>query len=215
MEDRIRVLIVDDQAMSRRLFELYVASSERYCLVDSIGSAIAADIYCRQTRVDLVLMDVLMAEGIDGLEAAERIKSVSPGTKIIIVTSMPEVSYLRRAREIGVESFWYKEASPEPILDVMDRTVAGESVYPDAAPVVMIGTARSTDFTDRELDILREMTTGASNAQIGDKLGLSGNTVRNYIVQLMTKTGFTTRTELAVKARVLGLVISGDETGSR
>lgn len=204
------VMIVDDQLMSRRLFELYVEASPDYRLVRSIDSAIAADIYCKSDRIDLILMDVVMAEGMDGLEAAARVKRLSPETKIIIVTSMPEVSYLRRARQIGVESFWYKELSREPILQIMDRTMAGESVYPDASPTVELGRARSTDLTERELDVLREMTTGSTNAEIAAKLGISAITVRNHIQSLMMKTGFRSRTALAVNARVTGLVISGD-----
>lgn len=205
------VMIVDDQLMSRRLFELYVRSSPDYELVRSIDSAIAADIYCKSDKIDLILMDVAMAEGIDGLEAAARVKQSSPETKIIIVTSMPEVSYLRRAREIGVESFWYKELSREPILQIMDRTMAGESVYPDAPPTVILGRAISSDLTDRELDVLREMTTGSSNAEIAAKLGISAITVRNHIQNLMAKTGYRSRTALAVNARVTGLVIGSDQ----
>ena len=205
---KIKVLVVDDQQMSRQLFEMYVKNSEKYELVYSLGNAMSADLYCQQRPVDLVLMDVLMKEGIDGLEAAARIKKNCPDIKIIIVTSMPEVSYIRRAREIGVDSFWYKETSREPILEIMDRTMAGEHIYPDQTPTLQLGYALSTDFTDRELDILREMTTGASNAEIADTLHLSPNTVRNYIQQLMSKTGYKSRTELAVNARVKGLVIS-------
>ena len=71
---------------------------------------------------------------------------------------MPEYSYLSRAREIGVESFWYKEEQRESLLDVMERTMAGESVYPDATPELQLGLASSYEFTERELEVLREMT---------------------------------------------------------
>ena len=204
------VMIVDDQAISRQLFELYVTSSPNYNLLHSIDSAIAADIYCKDHDVDLVLMDVVMREGISGLEAAARIKAIDPDIKIIVVTSMPEVSYLRRAREIGVESFWYKEASKEPILEIMDRTMAGESIYPDNTPTLSLGNASSTDFTSRELEVLREITTGASNAEIAERLGISAITVRNHVQSLMMKTGYKSRTALAVNARVKGIVISDE-----
>ena len=83
-------------------------------------------------------MDVVMRDGISGLEAAERIKKDSPHTKILMVTSMPEVSYLTRARQIGVDSFWYKEEGDLPLLKVMDMTMEGKSVYPDHTPVLRL-----------------------------------------------------------------------------
>lgn len=205
------VLIADDQSMARQLFEMFVKSSEKYRLVHSLESASVAHIYCSRFPIDLVLMDVVMADGVSGLEAAKRIKKVSPKTKIIIVTSMPEVSYIKRAREIGVESFWYKEASREPILSVMDRTMAGESVYPDSAPVLTLGNARSVEFTPKELEVLREMTMGLTNSAIAEKLFIDVTTVKSHVTHMLQKTGFQNRTELAIQARVSGLVIGEPE----
>lgn len=207
-ERKYNVLVVEDQAMPRQLFEMYVNSSANYQLAASTNSAIGADLYCAKFNIDLVIMDVLMADGSNGLDAAETIKQNYPNTKIIIVTSMPEVSYISRAREIGVESFWYKEVSKEPILDIMDRTMAGESIYPESSPSIKLGFADSSEFTDRELDILREITTGATNKEIAEKLCLSEFTVKTHVQHLMDKTGLANRTELAVKARAVGLVIS-------
>ena len=205
------VLIADDQSMARQLFEMFVKSSEKYRLVYSLESASVAHIYCSRFPIDLVLMDVVMADGVSGLEAAKRIKKVSPKTKIIIVTSMPEVSYIKRAREIGVESFWYKEASREPILSVMDRTMAGESVYPDSAPVLTLGNAKSVEFTPKELEVLREMTMGLTNSAIAEKLFIDVTTVKSHVTHMLQKTGFQNRTELAIQARVSGLVIGEPE----
>lgn len=205
---KTRVMIVDDQFVSRKLFEMYVESAENYEMVYAVETAAFADAYVLKTPVDLVLMDILMADGSNGLDAAERIKKNQSGIKIIAVTSMPEASWLKRAREIGIESFWYKEASRETILEVMNRTMAGESVYPEEAPKVCLGLASSEEFTGRELEVLRIMTTGASNAAIAKKLNISENTVKNHIRHMMEKTGCESRTALAIEARVSGMVIS-------
>ena len=132
-------MIVDDQFISRQLFEMYVKSSPNYEVAFSLETAAFADVYVLKNQIDLVLMDILMNDGSNGLDAAARIKKNNPETKIIAVTSMPEYSWLNKAREIGIESFWYKEASEETILTIMDRTMAGESVYPDAVPEVRLG----------------------------------------------------------------------------
>ena len=207
---KTKVMIVDDQFISRQLFEMYVKSSEKYEILYSVESAAFADTFVLKSPVGLVLMDILMNDGSNGLEAAERIKKHRPDIKIIAVTSMPETSWMNRAREIGIESFWYKEASKETILEVMDRTMSGESVYPDSAPLVRLGLASSAEFTERELEVLRVMTTGVSNAAIAQKLGITENTVKNHIRHMMEKTGCKSRTELAIEARVSGIVVNID-----
>lgn len=201
------VLIVEDQAMPAQLFEHFVRSSEKYELAASINSAAFAEVYCMGENVDLILMDVVTADGASGLDAAEKIKAKYPKVKIVIVTSMPECSYIKRAKRIGVEGFWYKETSKEPILSLMDRVMNGEIVYPSGLQPVKLGLAFSTEFTDRELTILREITGGFSNQEIADKYGIAVNTVKNHVANMLLKTGFRNRIELAVRAREAGIVI--------
>ena len=201
------VMVVEDQAMPRQLFEAFISMSDKFNLVHSIKNADMADIYCEQSKIDLILMDVCTELNSNGLDAAERIKQKHPEIKIIIVTSMPEVSYLERAKTIGVDSFWYKEVSEEPILELMDRTMAGESIYPDSTPAVSFGNIKSTDLSKREIEVLREVIMGFTNAEIAERLNLSQHTVRDYIQVIMEKTGYRTRTELAVKARETGIII--------
>lgn len=202
-----RVLIVDDQIISRQLFESIIASSQRYTLVGSIDSASVADVYCAGNRVDLILMDVVMSDGSNGLEAAERIKSSYPDIRILIVTSMPDAAFLKKARQIGADSFWYKEVQDQPMLAVMDRTMAGEHVYPDSPPVVPLGMSRNTDLTERELDVLRLLSEGLTDREIAEKLNLGQSTVRYHVNNLISKTGFSSRTELAVSAVRSGITV--------
>ncbi|MCQ2496019.1 MAG: response regulator transcription factor [Lachnospiraceae bacterium] len=201
------VIIVDDQNMPRQLFETFVNSSKNYNLLYSLKTAKAVDVYCLKYPVDLIIMDVVMNDGSNGLDAAKRIKKQTPNIKIIIVTSMPEVSYIERARQIGVDSFWYKEVEGKPLLEVMDRTMAGEHIFPDSTPVQEIGEAKSVEFTDTELLVLREMTTGATNVEIAEHMNISVNTVKQHIMHMIQKTGCRNRTELAIEARVRGIVI--------
>ncbi len=201
------VLIVEDQEMPRQLFEIFVSSSEKYNLVGSITNSEEALPFCKKNKVDLILMDVITEGNNSGLVAAAEIKKEMPQIKIIIVTSMPEYSWIKRAKAIGVDSFWYKETSEEPILALMDRTCNGENIYPDSTPEVTIGLSSNHKFTARELDILRELTTGDSNQEIAERLDLSAKTVKNYVQGMLDKTGFHTRAELAVEAARTGIVI--------
>ncbi|MBR3000081.1 MAG: response regulator transcription factor [Oscillospiraceae bacterium] len=206
-----RVLVVDDQNMSRQLFSLMVENAPDYELLYALDTASVAHIYCSKYSVDLVILDIVMADGSNSLEEAARIKKNCPNTKILAVTSMPEVSYLKKAREAGVDSFWYKEADDITLLEIMDRTMKGESIYPDHTPELVIGNAKSYEFTPSELRVLREMTTGASNNEIAQKLFIDVTTVKKHITNMLQKTGFKNRTELAIEARVRGLVIGRKE----
>ena len=173
----------------------------------SVTNASAALSVCRKNDVDLILMDVMTELGSSGLDAAEEIKKNFPDTKIIIVTSMPEYSWIERARQIGVDSFWYKDSQKDSILEVMKRTMQGENIYPDDTPLTRIGNTTNHEFTERELDILKELTTGDTNSEIAERLNISVPTVKSHIQHLMEKTGFKTRTELVSEARSLGIVI--------
>ena len=206
-----QTVIAEDFKMIRQVFEAAVNESDNYELAASFPTAQQAMEWCEKHHADLVLMDVLIPGSINGLDAARQIKAVSPDTKIIIVTSMPELSYERQAREIGVESFWQKEVQEQTIQEIMDRTMAGESVYPGYKPKVNIGCAISTEFTDREIDILKELVTGASNAEIAEKLGLKEPTVKMHVGNMLQKTGYKSRLELAVKVRHMGLIIGDSE----
>ncbi len=203
------VLIVDDQRMSRQLFEHIVSSDENYVVVAAVETAMFADAWCARGGIDLVLMDVVMKDGSNGLDAAARIKASYPGIKVILVTSMPDPMFLKRARDARVDSFWYKEVDSEPMLRVMDRTMAGEQIWPDVAPTVQLGLIRNTDLTDREMDVLRLLAEGLTDREIGERLCLALPTVRYHVRNLISKTGYSSRTELAVDAVRSGLTIPG------
>ena len=89
--------------------------------------------------------------------------------------------------------------------------MAGDHVYPESSPTVKLGLADSSEFTERELEILRIVTTGATNQQVAEQLGISENTVKSHVRSMLDKTGFRSRTELAIKARVIGIAISSDD----
>ena len=205
---KLNVLIVEDDPMARQLLEIYISDSENYNLVASIESAAMAEIYCMSQNIDLILMDVCTAMNANGLDAAEKIKKNYPGTKIIIITSMPEFSFLKKASNIGVDSFWYKGNNAKEIISVMDRTLAGEKIFPDNTPDLQIGNAINVEFTERELQVLKYVVAGETDATIAEKLNISLRTVKGYIQDMRDKTGFKNRTELAVRARECGFVIA-------
>ncbi|MCI6755918.1 MAG: response regulator transcription factor [Lachnospiraceae bacterium] len=193
-----RVLIVEDQRMPRENMERMLSDSGRYELAASLSGADIAFVKCCQQHIDLILMDVCTSGSKDGIEAAAEIKAKFPDIKIIIVTSMVEVSYLERARAAGVDSFWYKDISPEALIDVIDRTMAGEHLFPNETPRVKLGLADSTELTAKEIEVLRLICDGLEYDEIADRLDISERTVKYHVSNILSKTGYANRTRLAI-----------------
>lgn len=191
-----RVLLVEDTKMGRDCITGYIDSSDRYELVSTIANAGMAEMTVMRLPVDLILMDYRTANNEDGIEAAAAIKRHFPKIKIIIVTSMTSVDLIDRARKAGADSFWYKETSDTELLEVMDRTMNGESIYPDTTPVIQIGNAASTEVTPMQLEVLRLVVAGYPNPAIAEKLHISPDNVKWHLKELYQKTGYSDRVSL-------------------
>ena len=211
MADKAKVLVADDQNISRGFFEMYVRASANYELVAGLRTAQAAIDYVEDHEVDLLILDVMMQDGIDGLSAAEKIKKNHPEIKIILTTSTSETSWEQKAKEAGIESFWYKEYDEHGLLEIMERTLNGESVYPADAPKVPFGKITRADLTDREIEVLRELTASKTHEEIAEELQISVNTVKRHIQNIMEKTGFESRLDLAMSAKSIGLVVNDSD----
>lgn len=193
-----RVLIVEDQRMPRENMERMLSDSGKYVLAASVNGADVAFVICKQQPIDLILMDVCTVGNKDGIDAAAEIKVAFPNIKIIIVTSMVEVSYLDRARAANVDSFWYKDISPEALIDVIDRTMAGEHLFPDETPKVKLGFAESTDLTAKEIEVLRLVCEGLEYSEIAEVLRIAQSTVKYHVSNILSKTGYANKTRLAI-----------------
>lgn len=193
-----QVLIVEDQRMPRENMERVLSDSGKYALAASVNGADIAFAICKRQPVDLILMDVCTAGNKDGIEAAAEIKESFPGIKIIIVTSMVEVSFLERARAAKVDSFWYKDISPEALIDVIDRTMEGEHLFPDKTPKVKLGLADSTDLTAKEIKVLRLVCEGLEYSEMARELNIAERTVKYHISNILSKTGYANKTRLAI-----------------
>ena len=205
--DKYKVLIVDDDPFARQLLGMFISQSENYEVAGTLISAALAEASVANRKVDLILMDVCTAMNANGIDAAEAIKKKYPEIKIIVITSQPEYSYITRARAVGVDSFWYKTVVQEEFLTLLDRTMAGERIFPDTTPTLSIGSALSVEFTESELKVLRLVVAGERDQDIAEALGVSINTVRTHLRVMMDKTGIRSRTGLAVRVRDAGFVI--------
>lgn len=207
----VNVMIVEDQKLVRSILESYIKKEEGYELLSSIpGADRAADI-CDACRIDLILMDVQTERRENGLAAVEKIKASHPGIKIVVVTSLVDREVLRRAREAGADSLWYKDTDEELLMEAVRRTMAGEHIFPDAPPVVEVGTARSTEFTNAEMKVLRCLVRGMSYGAIAGALGIEVTTVKYHVSNMLQKTNLENKLQLAITASEAKLVVELNE----
>lgn len=193
-----KVLVIDDQRIAREYMENVVQNGTNYELVGSLSKADLAETVCRRSKVDLVLMDVCTHGAKDGIDAAAELRRLFPELKMIIVTSMVEESYIKRAREAGVDSFWYKEISPEDLLTVMDATMQGRQMWPGETPTVKLGITTSNDFTEIEIKVLRLVCEGLEYSEIAEQLNYTKDNVKYHIRNILQKTGYANKTQLAI-----------------
>lgn len=202
-----RVLVVDDQRIAREYMENVVRGSEGYELVGSLTKADMAATVCRRSAVELVLMDVYTHGRMDGIEAAAELREQFPKLKIIIVTSMPEESFIKRAKEVGADSFWHKEVSPEELITVMDATMQGKQMWPGETPIVKLGVTTSKELTDAQLKVLRLVCEGLEYNEIAQELNITVRTVKWHISKILEETGFSNKTQLAIAVTGKRLII--------
>ena len=202
-----RVLIVEDQKMARENMEGIIRASQAYTLAGSIANAADAELFCMREDVDLILMDVCTSRDENGIEACVVIKKKFPKIKVIIVTSMAEHTFIEKAKKAEADSFWYKDASRGELLDVMDRTVAGEHLFPDKTPEVKLGLTTSYELTQSELEVLRALMQSTSDEDAAKMLSCTKANIRWHLSKILEKTGYRTRMELLIAVARKNLII--------
>lgn len=203
----IRVLIVEDQRMAQENMEAIIKESDTYTLAGAIANAADAELFCMRGGVDLILMDVCTARDESGIEACAVIKKKFRDIKVIIVTSMAEHTFIVKAKQARADSFWYKDASGGELISVMDRTMAGEHIFPDKTPEVKLGLTTSYSLTHYEMDVLRALMQSTSDEDAAGMLGCTKANVRWHLAKILEKTGYRTRMELLIAIAQKNLII--------
>lgn len=203
----IKVLIVEDQRMAQENMEAVIKGNENYTLAGIIPNAADAELFCMREKVDLILMDICTTRDENGIEACAVIKKKFKKIKVIVVTSMAEHTFLEKAREAKADSFWYKDASHDELIAVMDRTMAGEHIFPDKTPEVKLGLTTSYELTRYELDVLRALMQSTGDEDAANMLGCTKSNIRWHLGKILEKTGYRTRMELLIAVAQKNLII--------
>ena len=202
--ETIGVLIVEDQAMLRESLVSTIDSQPDMHVVASLADAAEAPAFVAGGGVDLALMDVCTENDSSGIVAAKRIKQDSPKVRVVIMTGMPEITFIEQARAAHVDSFVYKNVGTNDLLGIIRSTMEGYSTFPRAQQSIFSDAAALTDV---EVDILRLVCETKTRKEIAQELFLSEGTVKRHISEILAKTGYDNILRLAVHAVSSGLIV--------
>ena len=223
MSESISVLIVDDHAVVRGGVRGYLDTQPDISVVGEAASGEEAVRLAADLVPDVVLMDLVMpgrsesGETMDGVEATRRVRRTSPRSQVVVLTSYHDDVHIFPAIKAGALSYLLKDVGPEDLADAIRAAARGEAVlHPHVATRVMQelrGTRRQVpnpfaELTDRELEVLRLVAEGLSNARIAERLVLSEKTVKGYVSNILSKLYLADRTQAAVFAWREGMMRS-------
>ncbi|WP_219466570.1 response regulator [Nonomuraea rhizosphaerae] len=222
----IRVLLVDDQPLLRTGFRLILEAEPDITVVGQAGDGKDAQEQTRALLPDVVLMDIRMP-GVDGIEATRRIVREAAPTahvpKVLVLTTFDLDEYIVEALRSGASGFLLKDVPPDELVQAIRVVAAGDAIvapsvtrrlldrfatrlpsaYEQATP------ARLDRLTERELEVLRLIAKGMSNAEIAAKLVVSETTVKTHVGNVLTKLGLRDRVQAVVLAYETGLITPG------
>ena len=225
-DEQIRVLLVDDHALLRRGLDIVLQTEPDIAVVGEAADGSEAVAKAAELLPDLVLLDVKMPsrDGIGGgIQAAAAIKEVAPSTRIVMLTMSEEEDDLYQAIKAGASGYLLKGIAPHEIADSIRAVVGGQSLIspPMAAKLLtefatMVRTGEdhknpgppAPRLTDRELEVLKLIATGANNSKIAKTLFISENTVKNHVRNILEKLQLHSRMEAvmyAVREKILDL----------
>jgi two-component system, NarL family, response regulator LiaR len=214
----IRVLIADDHAVVRQGLRTFLELQEEIEVVAEVADGEAAVADSERLRPDVALMDLVMPR-LGGEEAIRRIAEVSPGTRVIVLTSFAEDDKLFPAVRAGAAGYLLKDVQPSELVKAIRAADAGETILHPTVAARLVeevasrpAAAARTPLTERELEVLTLVAKGMANKLIARELGVAERTVKTHVSNILGKLGLSDRTQAALWAVREGLV-EPDETG--
>ncbi|MEM7531011.1 MAG: response regulator transcription factor [Chloroflexota bacterium] len=228
MSEKINVLLVDDQRLVREGLRMLLELESNFHVVGEASDGVEGLALYAQMRPDVVLMDVRMPN-MDGVEATRQLCAQYPEARILILTTFDDDAYIFEGIRSGALGYMLKDVSGEELANAVRAVAAGGSLMgpsvarkvlarvggnPDAQQAHFGGTAKAhvppliEPLSHRESEILQLVAQGLSNVEIANRLHLAEGTIKNYVSNILQKTGTRDRTQAVLRAQALGLVES-------
>ncbi|HUC22921.1 MAG TPA: response regulator transcription factor [Streptosporangiaceae bacterium] len=213
----VRVVVVDDEPMVCAHLRTILGSADDIEVVDEAHDGAAGVEAVIRVRPDVVLMDLRMP-GVDGITAIERISALTEPPVVVVLTTFDADQHVLRALRAGAAGFLVKSTPPKDLIGLVRVAAEGHMVLSPAAARRLVAASSDSQqardrarkltasLTDREVEVLRCLGAGMSNAQIAAQLYLSEATVKGYVSRMLDKLGCANRTQAGLLAHDAGII---------
>lgn len=214
MDEIVRVALCDDHAVVRAGLRAILAAEPHFEVVAEAGTVADAEQVAGEHLPDVFVMDLNLPDG-NGLDGTRKVLAASPGTRVIVLTVHDEVAYLRRAFEAGATGYLIKDAADlELVLAVSEVAEGRRYVHPRLGGELLAAATTEPsrpsgpggELSERELDVLRLIARGYTNAQMADELHVSIRTIETHRAHIQQKLGVRSRSELVEAANAAHLL---------
>lgn len=202
------VLLVDDHPVVRSGLRAVLDTGEEIKIIGEAATGEEAIVLANHLRPDVVLCDLRLGNGIDGIQTTAALRALDPAPAVLILTTFDRDSEILGAVEAGAAGYLLKDVAPEVIIEGLKRAAAGEVfLAPDLAARVMKGMSKPTPkLTEREREVLKLLVKGVTNQEIARALFVTEATVKTHLTHIFTKLEVDSRSRAILLAQEAGLV---------
>ena len=192
-----KIVLIEDHIMLRDMMKENIERATNHTIVGVSSDAKDSIKLCESLNPDLVLMDICTENDSSGIVYGGKIKDKFPSIKVILMTGVPEINFVSKAKENNIDCFIYKNISKDILLNTIEQILGGYSIFPKGASVKKDSTFLE-DLTEKELKILTLYCEGAEREEIAEILQISSGTLKNHISSILKKTDFPNMPKLSI-----------------
>ncbi|MBR3134546.1 MAG: response regulator transcription factor [Clostridia bacterium] len=194
----VKIIVIDDHKMLRDMISESLNQENDFVVVGTASDAKDSVDLCQKLEPDLVLMDVCTENNSNGISYAGVIKNRFPEIKIVIMTGVLDINFIKEAKKVNVDSFIYKNISKDSLISAIKNTIEGYSIYPDTKANKSTEKNIISNLTDKELEVLTLYCKLLDREKVAEKLQISSRTLKSHISSIYQKTGFDNLSKLAI-----------------
>lgn len=202
--DKIKVLLVEDQDLLLDGMSLSLESTGEIEIVGKFKDIADYFTFEDKNKIDVILTDVCCANNHNSIDFIKEIKQDNPNIKIILMTSVMEISFIDRAKHAGGDSFVYKTIPTKELITIIHNVMNGYETFPISKREEI---SFLKDLTENELNIIRLYCQGNNRKEIAQKMSFSESTIKNAITQILEKTGFASMSKFAIWLMQNGYIV--------
>ena len=202
--DKIKVLLVEDQDLLLDGMALSLETTGEIEIVGKFKDIADYFTFEKRNKIDVILTDVCCANNHNSIDFVKKIKQDNPNIKIILMTSVMEISFVDKAKNAGADSFVYKTIPTKELITIIRNAINGYGTFPLSKKDEI---SFLKDLTNNELNIIRLYCQGNNRKEIAQKLNFSESTIKNNITQILEKTCFASMSKFAIWLMQNGFII--------